>query len=289
MRIGFTLPIGYLAGNVTNEEDMWWQEIFGSVDECLRRLKESGITSVEIKDCREGVSPSQLRHSVEAVRDEGLEITVHGWLPKMGADCRLPPVIQELERALTKHQQEGLIPFTVHSHSTSLERGAEIPHDEPHKRTLYDLSFLSRALAPKSVLAVALELCRYKARRSDGVTFSDVLFMTNEICLENLGLCWDIGHSQANYLGQKDLRLPPDGFVEQVIHAHIHDVGPDGRTHWPVLASDGYVKDCIDILRSSGYEGVYNLELSPFRWGVSPKECRAYVETSINSMARMLS
>lgn len=287
MRIGFTLPIGYLARNATKKEDMWWQEICGSVDECLRRLKVSGITSVEIKDFREGVSPSQLRHSVEAVRDEGLEITVHGWLPKMGADCRLPPVIQELERALTKHQQEGLIPFTVHSHSYNHCVGAT--ESEVTRETIRDLNSLSLALAPKSVLAVALELCRHKERRSTGVTFEGVLSMAEQISSGNIGICWDMGHSQANHLERKDVRLPSEQFLKQVIHTHIHDVGSNGRTHWPVLTEQGYVRDCIDLLKSSGYSGVYNLELSLLRWESSPKECRSHIEASINSMARMLS
>lgn len=286
LKIGLSLPINYLIGNVSNNEDMWWQEIYGSVGECLRSLKELGVTSVEINKICAKMPPIQLRHAVEAIRNAGLGVTVHGWLPETKAEPDIRLGIQELEKALLRHQLPGLIPFTVHSHSC--EYGEKTAEDESIKRTLHDLNLLTNALSQKAVFIAALELCRHKDRRSVGVAFADVFFMAKQIGFENLGLCWDVGHSQANYHRKKDSRLPGEEFVKHVIHTHIHDVGPDGRTHWPVLADQGYVKDCIDILKNSGYNGIYNLELSPILWGVSPGECRSYIESSINSITRML-
>ncbi len=286
LRIGVSLPVDYLTGKVSCEADKLWTQIYGSVDQCLRSLRGLGITSVEINKLSEETSPSQLKHAVEVIGDIGLGITIHGWLPEMKVDPCLPPAIQKLEKALMAYPLQGLIPFTVHSHS--YESSVKIPDDEAAKQTLHDLNLLSRTLVPKSVFAVALELCRYKERRSVGVTFNDVFSMSEQIGLENLGLCWDVGHSQANYRNQQDFRLPSEEFARKVIHTHIHDIGPDGRTHGPIVADQGYVRDCVDILKDSGYCGIYNLELFPLRWRLSPKECRSRIETSINSMLHML-
>jgi sugar phosphate isomerase/epimerase len=284
LKIGLSLPINYLIGNVSNNENMWWQEIYGSVSECLRSLKELGVTSVEINKICAKTPPIQLRHAVEAIRNAGLGVTVHGWLPKMEAESCIPLGILELEKPLIEHEQQGIIPFTVHSHESNMHTCER----QILEQTLHDLNLLARASAKNSVFILALELCRLKERQSVGTTFAEVLFVAKQIGFRNLGLCWDVGHSQANYHGEKDCRLPGEEFVKNVIHTHIHDIGPDGRTHGPVLADQGYVKDCIDILKNSGYNGIYNLELSPILWGVSPGECRSYIESSINSITRML-
>ena len=286
MRIGFSLPINYVTGKLACELSTLWAGVYESVDECLRSFKGLGVTSVEISKISKETSPSQLKHAVEVVGDMGLGITIHGWLPEMGSQPDVPLGIQELERALMKYQPEGLIPFTVHSHS--YEDIVDASKKEVAKRTLQDLNLLCKALAPKSVFAVALVLCRHKERRSVGVTYDDVLSMAEQVGSENLGLCWDVGHSQANYHKEKDLRLPSEEFVKQVIHTHIHDVGAKGRTHWPVLTDQGYVRKCIDILKSSGYAGVYNLELSLLRWELSPKECRSHIESSVKNITQML-
>jgi len=58
---------------------------------------------------------------------------------------------------------------------------------EVTEQTIRDLNSLSEALAPKSVLAVALELCRHKERRSIGVTFEGVLSMVEQISPGDIG------------------------------------------------------------------------------------------------------
>ncbi len=284
MRIGFTLPINYLTGNISNKADVWWQEIYGSIDECLKTLKELGVTSIEINELCAETPPIQLKHAVKAIKDAGLEITVHGWLPEMEDESDIPLGVRELEKTLVEYKQQNTIPFTVHSHKSSISA----TKSQITRRTLHDLNLLATALAKNSVFILALELCRRKEYQSVGTTFAEVLFVAKQIGFENLGLCWDVGHSQANYRKKKDSRLPCDEFTKNVIHTHIHDIGLDGRTHGPVLARQGYVRDCVNILKSSGYTGVYNLELLPSRWGVSPKECRSQIEASIHSMSCML-
>ena len=287
MRIGFSLPINYITGKLACELSTLWAGVYESVDECLRIFKGLGVTSVEISKISKETSPSQLNHAVEIVGDMGLGITIHGWLPEIGLQPDVPLGIQELEKTLIRHEPQSRIPFTVHSRSYNHCIGAT--ENEITKQTIQDLNLLLETLAPKSVLAAALELCQYKERRSVGVTFEDVLSIVEQVSAGNLGICWDMGHSQANYLAQKDVRLPSEEFVKQVIHTHIHGVGSNGRTHWPVLTDQGYVRDCVDILKSSGYAGIYNIELSLLRWELSPKECRSHIEASINSIARMLS
>ncbi len=287
MRIGLSLPINYVTGKLACELSTSWARAYESVDECLKVFTGLGVTSVEISKISRKTPPSQLRHAVKVVGDMGLGITIHGWLPDMGSQTDVPLGIQELEKALIEYEPKSLIPFTVHSHSYNHCMGAT--ESEVTEQTIRDLNSLSEALAPKSVLAVALELCRHKERRSIGVTFEGVLSMVEQISPGDIGICWDMGHSQANYLERRDVRLPSEEFLKQVVHTHIHDVGSNGRTHWPVLTEQGYIRDCIDILKSSGYSGAYNLELSLLRWESSPKECRSHIEASINSMARMLS
>lgn len=287
MRIGLSLPINYVTGKLACELSTLWARTYESVDECLGIFKRLGVTSVEISKISRETPPSQLRHAVKVVGDMGLEVTIHGWLPDMGSQTDVPLGIQELEKTLIEYEPKSRIPFTVHSHSYNHCIGAT--ESEATWQTIRDLNSLSEALAPKSVFAVALELCRHKERRSIGVAFEGVLSIAEQISPGNIGICWDMGHSQANYLEQKDVRLPSEEFLKHVIHTHIHDVGSNGRTHWPVLTEQGYVRDCIDILKNSGYSGVYNLELSLLRWELSPKECRSHIEASVNSMARMLS
>jgi sugar phosphate isomerase/epimerase len=113
---------------------------------------------------------------------------------------------------------------------------------------------------------VALEIMRYHSDICDPcITYPGLLDIARDVDSTKVGFCWDIGHALSS-VAQDRLELdPPSEFLRRVIHVHVHDVAPDGDTHWP-LTDNPLLVHIIRKLVTAGYRGVYNLELSPPRW-----------------------
>jgi sugar phosphate isomerase/epimerase len=283
-RIGFSLPVTYLSGNITNKEDVLWSKIYYSSSDFLTALKENGVTSVEINKLKETTPLKHVRKSVEAVLKSGLGITVHGWLPAaMGG--QLLSIIDEMESVYKAHGLNTAIPMAIHGHS----QNPKMPVEQAIEETIDDLCMLTGTLnAKQSMFLPVLEICRHKKNGPAGNTFEEVLRIADQVGYNHLGICWDMGHTQSNYKKQTDEPFPSQEFLKKVKHTHIHDILPSGQTHGPIVHAQGYVRQCVDLLKGVEYSGVYNMEFYPIRWGGTPEECRNLVVNSIRTLTSMV-
>ena len=98
-----------------------------------------------------------------------------------------------------------------------------------------------------------------------------------------------MGHCFANYLLDNTLYpiYPHFEFSAAVIHTHIHDLGPDGRTHWIFKENIIPLADYVGQLKVVGYEGVYNLELSFDRFAAEENQ-RSLIKETIIKLRNMI-
>lgn len=175
--------------------------------------------------------------------------------------------------------------MTIHGHSYNDEVKREIAL----KQSLADLTWHGKNLSnQKTPLFFTLEVCRSKGEGPIGTSYHEVYTLAEQAGFDSIGLCWDFGHTQANYSLGLDQAYPSQKFSRQVQHTHIHDVGADGRTHFPLETTQGYVSNCIKILQDANYSGTYNLELYPIRWSLTPVECKLKLAESITKLRQMV-
>jgi sugar phosphate isomerase/epimerase len=259
--------------------------MFPTVSACLAELREWGVNSIEINELNPSTDPDLIEHAAEAILSSGLQITVHGWLPMGSSQEELIRLLAVVERSLRRSGHGEAIACTVHGHHAS---------DPPDKMqatewTIRDLASLVSMLADQDSLWVpALEVCRHKAGGPVGVTYGEVLDMADQVSQAELGVCWDVGHSQVNYVRFGHEPFPDQAFISRLIHTHIHDILPNGKTHGPLVKIDGYVRECLAMMQAGGYEGVYNLELYPIRWEGTPQERKDALRVSIGNLRTML-
>lgn len=285
IKIGLTLPINYLAGQATSESDLLWTEMFSTLEDCLSFLKQCGVRSIEINRLKPSTDPKLMRRAVENILSSDLKLTVHVWLPMEGRSEELLRLLEAAEEVLRASDVTDTIACTVHGHHV-----LEPPNkEEAAQLTIKDLASLTQTLATmESLFVPALEVCRHKSGGPVGVTYTEVLEMANQVPHTPLGVCWDLGHSQVNYVEFGHVAFPEQPFLKRLIHTHIHDILPNGKTHGPLLNTDGYVQKSLRMIKDSGYQGVYNLELYPDRWEGGPSERKEALEISIKNLGLML-
>ena len=284
MNIGVTLPMAFLAGDTEpklKSMDLW-ADMYGTPTACLEAIKELGVTSIELRGVTKHTWPAELRQAMEVILDSGLMPTIHAWLPRDFAVLRA--LLDEADAALYRHGVTRTVPVTVHGYSY----GESMPEEEAARDTVLGLKTLRSELQDRDTRFIpAFEICRDKGSGGVGNSFDSVYRIASEAGFEELGICWDVGHSLSNHLYQGHVLMPPTEFVEQVVHTHIHSVGTNKRTHSYFGPGDAYIADCISLLKEAGYQGIYNLELYPDRWGENSMVSRAKFEKTIVGLRDM--
>lgn len=257
MIVGMSLPPVYLAG----PGHARYTAALGEPEEALAALRRAGVAAVELRAIREDTAPELAREAALRVLAAGLELTVHARLPHPPAPLVLGPALRELCRALTRRGTPAVV--TVHGYESAEEtREALAEHTVHAARAL--LEDAERAGIP---IRLALELNRKKSGLADpGTAYNDLLDLHARIDHPWLGFCWDLGHTFSNVCQGLLTLPPPEDFLRRVIHTHIHDLGPNGETHWPLTAGRLPLADCVGSLAATGYSGVLNLELEPNRY-----------------------
>lgn len=146
-------------------------------------------------------------------------------------------------------------------------------------------AWLRGAAAAGLPLRLALELNRAQSRNDPGTDYASLLALHRRIAHAHVGFCWDFGHACHNVRQGRLPADPPPAFLEHVIHTHIHDLGANDRTHWP-LATPGTVplERWLGLLAASGYAGILNIELEPARFA-DTVDVRRAVFASIERLA----
>jgi sugar phosphate isomerase/epimerase len=258
-RIGLSLPFAYLTGRTDNV----FHHEFGPLSSCLKQFRDKGAQSVEMRVLSPQADPKAALDAAKRIWDEGLGISIHGLLPAAPIHddlSTLYPALHVLAEPLAHRQAIAMV--ALHAYQSSQEEASTLADE-----SVDSLSRLAKLCEQQALPFVfAVELNRSKKVIDPADNCPGVEAIRQRVGHPRLGICWDFGHGYVNYLHQLGPASPPQSFVERVTHTHIHDVGPTGKTHWPLTEAKLPINTYTRLLESVGYQGLWNLELSPDRY-----------------------
>jgi len=115
-------------------------------------------------------------------------------------------------------------------------------------------------------LTTAVEINRKKEVNDPSTNYENLVEICRQVDHPSVGIGWDIGHTYSNVLHSIVPKEPPEEFVRRVIHTHIHDLGHNGQTHWPLKTGSLPLDFYLEKLYSIHYSGFHTLELYPERF-----------------------
>lgn len=270
----------YLCGVGDSPAAVLLREACGSPRKTLELLAARGVSAVEIRQFDAAVPARLIVAAARLVWEAGLVATLH---PATPASYSLPslgdvfPWLPELARGLPPHQSQLLL--TIHARAAAAGDVAEL-----RRGTEAMFSRLAHMADSEGLPAVfALELNRSKGESDPSTSFRGVVEMCKAIGQPRVGICWDWGHAQANQESGVADGAPPAEFIQQVIHTHVHDLGPDGSTHWPLGRGSVPLERNAELLSRAGFRGLYCLELNPERF-----QLQARVDTALRDSLQRL-
>jgi sugar phosphate isomerase/epimerase len=258
MNIGFSLPVAYLVDNAEPISNS-----IGLADIGLAWLKRQGVNTIEIGSCSSASSDELLRAG-QTISRAGLEASLHSYLPAKLEGKRWEDIYPE-QRALIDHLGNSQDELMIVLHGYSGDPSADV--DTLKASTARALEALIRIRNGECLpIRVSLEITRCQKTKCDPCCdYGGLLEIADQFEASELGLCWDMGHTQSSVAqGFLDAQVP-QAFLQRVIHTHIHDMGPTGVTHFPIhshSATDAMIGSLVGV----GYTGRFNLELYPARW-----------------------
>ena len=265
MKIGLSLPSNYLSGTYNDPVSSIYYSALGPVDSGLQLLR-SEIECIELGFFMENTPAEQIVEAVQNVWSAGLEVSVHAYLPEKIEGDGLTSVYTWLKSLLPilENHQEKLV---INLHALASVNGNL---DRLKEKTVENLKKLADlATTQKLPVYFALELNRSKGEVDPSTTYLGVLDMCLRINSQQAGIGWDWGHAYANVLKHLLPPEPPPSFIRKVIHTHIHDLGPNGGTHWPLTCGTVPLVDYLKLLKKVDYSGLFILELQPKKYAAT--------------------
>lgn len=260
-KIGVTLPLGYLAGSPVSDDDHLLIEHCGSAGKFVRQLSERNVSSIEIRYLSCETADRVACKALETVLSADVGVTIHGsWAREEGKRHRLP--LSSAALRLVRNYQPVLLTL----HTCRGCRDCSKYGDNPLERNATLMRKIADEWTGESGLMIAVELNRNTGQVDPSCSYSGLVELQEKIGIRAVGLCWDIGHSQWNYLYAGDSQRPPPEFVREVVHTHIHEISEDEKTHWPLSLQNVPLSRYLQQLVEREYDGIYNLELLPHRW-----------------------
>ena len=267
-KIGVSIPWDYLSDKIIIKESKVLKDTYGKADSFLKFLKDLNITHIELRHRKAEMSEDDMEIVFKILYDFKFKISIHGDTPPQGNIWTVKKVFPWLDsyNKIFSHSDDFVIitlhPFTG-SESISTYR----------EQTINFIKRLDNFITEDNLpIKLALENQRSKKINDPGKSFLEIEGIWQEIDRNNVGICWDMGHCYAketigdvaNYLIDNSIYplFPHNKFTDAVIHTHIHDLGPDGRTHWIFKENRVPLAKNISQLKDAGYSGIYNLELS---------------------------
>ena len=273
MKIGLSLPLSYLLEPDTGAAQHEFFKWVGEPQAFLAELRQHGVQTVELQGIAPGFADPAALAAMKRLDAAGMGFTVHSHLPQNVGDPAIgngvfpdlaTPPLPDLRAFMTARSARPVM--VVHAYATPDTR-----YEDLVAISVQSLQALIENLKRHDLpVRVALEINRYIGVTTPGVTYEGLLEIGKHFTDADLGFCWDMGHTQASILRQKLPEAPPPEFVARVIHTHIHDLSPEGKTHWALRDSCPHLEAGVACLETHGYAGIYNLELYPNRW--KPKE-----------------
>lgn len=257
-RIGMSLRLSYLAGDSSHPS----YALFGPPATFLPELAQRGIGSIEVRAISSNTTPETAQRAIAAIRASGQQVTVHGSLG-WDADHPVTSALAVALAALDGHQAQTTV--VVHALANGPD---QCDQDELARRTVTNLQAMQQHFIDTGhEVCLVLENTRAQEGRCDpGMRFEGVVDMIRHTNTPGLGICWDFGHGLASHRIDLDSAEPPPNFLQRVRHTHIHDLGPSGRTHWPLTEGRLPLHRFVSLLQKAGYCGIWNLEIEPERF-----------------------
>jgi len=284
-KIGVSIPWDYLSGNIVTKESEILFNNYGNPQLFLRFLKDLRVTHIELRHRKKDITPMDMENVFQLLSDFNFKISIHGDNPLPGKSWTINEVFPWLDlfkKVFPNHEDHTMI--TLHPVTGS---ESEIKYRE---QTIDFIRRLDEFIIKDNLnIKLALENQRRKKICDPGKSFLEIEGMWKEINRSNVGICWDMGHCVANYLMEKNTYplYPDDNFAAATIHTHIHDIGPNGRTHWIFKENKVPVAGFTEQLKATGYDGVYNLELS-FNRFADEKNQKELLKESILYLREMI-
>ncbi len=285
MSIGLSLPFDYLNGTNKTASGACFADALGKPGDALHDLKQNGVSAIELQQFGPHAPDGELLDVAQRILDSGLRLTLHGYLTGHATSHLIsdnyPHLLPLMEYLREQHLETIMV---VHAHANP---GAayQVLMDTTIRALQQITGDIHTANYP---IRISLEINRYHGVENPGTTYAGLLAMAQQLNSAETGFCWDMGHTQSSVQQHRLSANPPPAFVRKVIHTHIHGLSPDGDTHRPLTGSNAHIVSGVNMLRSSGYKGLYNLELYPVRWG-SNKTVRAEIMDSIRCLHEILS
>jgi sugar phosphate isomerase/epimerase len=263
-KIALSLPYSYLAGEIESKRDSILLDLFGPVAGFLEEL-HGRVTGVELSHFTETAPPEQIETAVRAAKKAGLEVILHPSLPSRITGTDLTDLYPWIDKVIAEAapSQSSLL---LNMHTLSSSSGEEDLRSLIEKTIENLQQLLARADRAPFPISVAVEINREKGIIDPSTRYENLVEICRRVDHPALGIGWDLGHTCSNVLRGLIPKEPPREFIERVIHSHIHDLGRNGQTHWPLgmgtLPLDFYMEN----LRSVHYTGYHTLELYPERF-----------------------
>ena len=252
----------------------------GGLIEKLKDLKTENIELKYFSDCR----PDSLIRTIDILRQAGMAVSIHGkWgknpSPRSFSECF--PVLADLPR-----DEEILI--TTHPLEAD---GSVVDRSQLAIRNARAYKDLSRILRMENRRhRIAIELQRQKKASDYGATYGDLVTLLEDVDDENFGICWDFGHAYYNTLEWNLHELPPEEFLRNTIHTHIHSIYK-GITHFSLSQGDLPLERWVRLLLEADYNGLFILELIEDRMGellTWPEQIFSEFTDSREKLARLI-
>jgi len=277
VKIGFSLFWSTLLHRPHPNHPANWERAFPDMDQALDRLKELGVTSIELK-LTERIDIAALFEAIEKVLGTNLNVTIHA-----ASRIRFPSDvpwqienISDISRRLNGTYHVAPL-WVIHP-----LYGIDIPRNEVFDQTLDYLKTLTRHLADAPV-TLALEILR---NRSDnlkvhiGDNYNEIVELVSRLNSQKWGICWDFGHAFSMFERNLQSKFPPQEFLDWVVHCHVHD-SKDQVTHLPLGEGHSPIRQNIQLLMTRGYRGIFNLEIVPHKVN-DPENFFNYLNSSIS-------
>jgi len=278
-KIGISIPWDYLSGNIITADGKILKQNFSHAPGFLKFLKDLEVTHVELRHRKIDMPKSEMESIFQLLTELGFLITIHGDNPpkdKTWTINQIFPWIEAFQNIYPSSSDPLMV--TLHPYKGNIEKEIYRVQTVEFIKQLSD-----RIIEYNLPINLALENQRNKGFIDPGTSFFEIEQMWKEIDRSNVGICWDMGHSYANYLIDKSIYplFPNNEFTKEVTHTHIHDIGPEGRTHWIFKENIVPLADNLRQLKDMGYKGVYNLELSFDRFTSEPHQQNLLKDTII--------
>ena len=276
MKIGFSFFWPVIQGKSDPNRSDIWRIAFPDINYSLIKLKEFGITSIELK-LTENLDCAEVIKSIEKLLKIGFNVTLHAsgriQYPK-DLIWQVQNIGQISKTIIEKFNFDPL--WVIHPLVSS-----SIKRDLLFEQTIEYLNkIVSYLNGIPAKIAVEILRPKEKERCVIGQDYYEILEIVSKINSEKVGICWDFGHAYAAYEINVHDQFPPVEFLDKVIHCHVHD-SKNQMTHLLLGEGDLSYQDNIKLLLKRGYDGIFNLEIVPHKTE-EPKNFLMNVEKNAN-------